>query len=82
MEVFTRLKEYEGRLQGRRRAVEQNPRDPRAAYELALLHLEFGRVTKADEVLQRVLRLDPGFAPALQKLEEIESFRDTAGESS
>jgi len=72
MEVFAGLKEYEGRLAALKRVVSRNPRNPQASYELAQLHLQYGKVGEAVAVLQRILQIDPSFQLAQRSLEEIE----------
>ena len=76
IQAFVRLKEYEGRLNSLVRAVERAPRDPQLRYDVALCHLEFGRLHKAAEELQRILTIDPGFAAARLRLEEIDRLRE------
>ena len=71
MEVFAGLKEYEGRLATLKRGVNRNPRDPQASYQLAQLHLRFGKVKEGVAVLQRTLQINPSFQAAQRSLEEI-----------
>ena len=78
MQVFAKLKEYEGRLASLKRAVERAPRTPAAAYNLGLLHLEFGYVNKAAGVFEQLLKLHPEFAAAQERLAEIERVRAKA----
>ena len=67
--TFSKLKEYEGRLVPLRRAVEMAPRDPQAAYELAMLHMEYGRMQKGLDIIQRILKLHPNFTKAKERIE-------------
>ncbi|MGB0606391.1 MAG: tetratricopeptide repeat protein, partial [Candidatus Latescibacterota bacterium] len=70
LSTFSTLKEYEGRLVPLKRAVEMAPRDPQAAYDLAMLHMEYGRMQKGLTILQRILKMHPDFTKAKDRIEE------------
>ena len=59
-------------LAGAEKRARDDPRDFRAHHELGIYHLEAGRAAAAAERFRRVLRLHPGFAPALYNLGIIE----------
>ena len=75
MQVFAKLKEYEGRLASLKRAASRSPRTPEATYNLGMLHLEFGYVNKAAAVFEQLLKLHPEFSAAQERLTEIERVR-------
>ena len=71
MQAFQDIKSYEKNLKARKRAVSRNPRDPQAAYELGMTYFERGRFTNAMEVFEKVVKLDPDFTEAREKLRQI-----------
>ena len=71
MQIFQRLKQYEETVKARKLAVQREPRNMDAAYQLGLVYFEHRRFEKARGVLARILQLDPGYAAAREKLEQI-----------
>ncbi len=59
-------------LAGAEKRARDAPRDYRAHHELGIYYLEAGRAAEAAERFLRVLRLNPGFAPAHYNLGIIE----------
>ena len=59
-------------LAGAEKRARDDASDFRAHHELGIYYLEAGRVAEAAERFRRVLRLHPGFAPALYNLGIIE----------
>ena len=58
-----------------REAVRLDDRDHKAAYNLGLILLRQNRASEARPHLERALALEPGFAPARERLAELRSTR-------
>lgn len=58
-----------------RRAVELRPGDPTSRFACGNVLLELGRWMEATHEFETVLRLDPGFEPARQVLDQLRSGR-------
>ncbi len=61
MQVFSRLKEYEQRLEECRRGAGSTARDPPATYELGPLQLELRRRRSGAQMFGKLLKQKPGF---------------------
>ena len=75
MKIFQALKEYERKRKDKAATLEKTPRDPQAAYELGMVHFEYRHYKKARESFERALKLSPNFAPARDKLAEIDKLK-------
>ena len=50
----------------------RSPDDAEVVYALGLVHLKYRRNQRARDLFERALAVDPNFASAREKLEEIE----------
>ena len=71
VQVFQGLKEYEKEQKARQKALERSPGDAEAVHALGLVHFKYRRNQRARELFEKALKMDPDFAPAREKLEQL-----------